>query len=229
MSTRFVSFPDSIAGFSPELSVNTWNLRFLGEAQFSSAYGFRRVPRTRGRTLTFSGSSLINLDWDSFLIWCLYKVVERLKQAREGKQFMAMYSSVVGGITTDPAAMVLPLDDHIRGHGFFDTAMIINGSVIQKNLKPLSVLLFNHLKYLYELDQHLDRILRSASMAKIALPFDRETIRKILIQTVSVSGCIYGSLRPPEFATVKSVVLLEVDATSFRNAAALMSFAFLAA
>ncbi|KAL0886289.1 hypothetical protein Bca101_010272 [Brassica carinata] len=173
MSTRFVSFPDSIAGFSPELSVNTWNLRFLGEAQFSSAYGFRRVPRTRGRTLTFSGSSLINLDWDS--------VVERLKQAREGKQFMAMYSSVVGGITTDPAAMVLPLDDHIRGHGFFDTAMIINGSVIQKNLKPLSVL------------------------------------------TSSVP------IRPPEFATVKSVVLLEVDATSFRNAAALMSFAFLAA
>ncbi|KAL0734249.1 hypothetical protein Bca4012_010459 [Brassica carinata] len=172
MSTRFVSFPDSIAGFSPELSVNTWNLRFLGEAQFSSAYGFRRVPRTRGRTLTFSGSSLINLDWDS--------VVERLKQAREGKQFMAMYSSVVGGITTDPAAMVLP--------------------------------------YLYELDQHLDRILRSASMAKIALPFDRV---KVLTSSVPI--------RPPEFATVKSVVLLEVDATSFRNAAALMSFAFLAA
>lgn len=59
------------------------------------------------------------------------KVVERLKLVGEGKQFMAMYSSVVGGITTDPAAMVLPLDDHMvhRGHGVFDTAMIINGSV----------------------------------------------------------------------------------------------------
>ena len=32
-------------------------------------------------------------------------------------------------------------------------------------------------------------------MAKIPLPFDRETIRSILIQTVSVSGCRYGSLR----------------------------------
>lgn len=32
-------------------------------------------------------------------------------------------------------------------------------------------------------------------MAKIPLPFDRETIRRILIQTVSVSGCRYGSLR----------------------------------
>lgn len=61
----------------------------------------------------------------------VYKVVERLKLVGEGKQFLAMYSSVVGGITTDPAAMVLPLDDHMvhRGHGVFDTAMIVNGSV----------------------------------------------------------------------------------------------------
>lgn len=60
------------------------------------------------------------------------KVVERLKVARQGQEeFVAMYSSVVGGITTDPAGMVLPLDDHMvhRGHGVFDTAMIINGSV----------------------------------------------------------------------------------------------------
>lgn len=62
------------------------------------------------------------------------KVVERLKLAREGQEFSAMYSSVVGGITTDPAAMVLPLDDHMvhRGHGVFDTATIINGSVTLK-------------------------------------------------------------------------------------------------
>lgn len=60
------------------------------------------------------------------------KVIDRLKQARKGQQqFLAMYSSVVDGITTDPAAMVLPLDDHMvhRGHGVFDTAMIINGLV----------------------------------------------------------------------------------------------------
>lgn len=52
-----------------------------------------------------------------------------------------------------------------------------------------------HPRYLYELDQHLDRILRSASMAKIDLPFDRESIRRILIQTVSASKCRNGSLR----------------------------------
>jgi len=49
-----------------------------------------------------------------------------------------MYSSVVDGITTDPAAMVLPLDDHMvhRGHGVFDTALIING-LVTLNSSPL--------------------------------------------------------------------------------------------
>ncbi|XVF48531.1 hypothetical protein PTKIN_Ptkin03bG0198200 [Pterospermum kingtungense] len=110
------------------------------------------------------------------------EAIERLKQNREnhrGKQrFLAMYSSIFGGIVTDAAAMVIPMDDHMvhRGHGVFDTAAIMNG-------------------YLYELDQHVDRIIRSASMAKIVLPFDRETIKNILIQTVSASKCIKGSLR----------------------------------
>lgn len=52
-----------------------------------------------------------------------------------------------------------------------------------------------HPRYLYELDQHLDRILRSAAMAKIKLPFDRQSIRSILVQTVSASNCRNGSLR----------------------------------
>ncbi|XP_061354713.1 D-amino-acid transaminase, chloroplastic-like [Gastrolobium bilobum] len=89
-----------------------------------------------------------------------------------------MYSSIFCGITTDPAAMVIPMDDHMvhRGHGVFDTTAIMDG-------------------YLYDLDQHLDRFLRSASMAKINPPFDRGSIRRILIQTVSASKCRNGSLR----------------------------------
>lgn len=110
------------------------------------------------------------------------EAIERLKTNRETQNvkqpFLAMYSSVFGGITTDPAAMVIPIDDHMvhRGHGVFDTAAIMDG-------------------FLYELDQHLDRILKSASLAKIKLPFDRESIRRILIQTVSASNCRTGSLR----------------------------------
>lgn len=43
-----------------------------------------------------------------------------------------MYSSIFGGIVTDPAAMFLPMDDHMvhRGQGVFDTAAIMDGSVI---------------------------------------------------------------------------------------------------
>lgn len=56
--------------------------------------------------------------------------VNREKQ-KSKQQFLAMYSSVFGGITTDPAAMVIPMDDHMvhRGHGVFDTAAIVDGLV----------------------------------------------------------------------------------------------------
>lgn len=108
-----------------------------------------------------------------------FKRLKEDRETREGKQqFMAMYSSVFGGITTDPTTMVIPIDDHMvhRGHGVFDTAAIMDG-------------------HLYELDQHIDRFLRSASMAKIPLPFDHKSLRSILIQTVSASKCRQGSLR----------------------------------
>lgn len=44
-----------------------------------------------------------------------------------------MYSSIFGGITTDKAVMLIPMDDHMvhRGHGVFDTAAIMDGLVIQ--------------------------------------------------------------------------------------------------
>ncbi|CAA7046370.1 unnamed protein product [Microthlaspi erraticum] len=177
MISPVVCFPKPVAGFPPEWTDSTWNLRSLSHVPYSSRNGFRFSRRTRGRRILMCSDSSSH-SWNVPVL-STNEVVERLKLAREGQEeFMAMYSSVVNGITTDPAAMVLPLDDHMvhRGHGVFDTAMIING-------------------YLYELDQHLDRILRSASMAKIQPPFDRETIKKILIQTVSVSGCKDGSLR----------------------------------
>ncbi|KAF7838818.1 D-amino-acid transaminase, chloroplastic-like [Senna tora] len=89
-----------------------------------------------------------------------------------------MYSSIYGGIILDPAMMVIPMDDHMvhRGHGVFDTAVILNG-------------------YIYELDVHLDRFLRSATNAKISSPFSRSALRSILIQLTAVSKCKKGTLR----------------------------------
>lgn len=70
------------------------------------------------------------------LVISVVKVIESLRAFREGvkskQEYLAMYSSVFGGITTDPALMVIPMDDHIvhRGHGVFDTAAIFDGYVI---------------------------------------------------------------------------------------------------
>lgn len=50
-------------------------------------------------------------------------------------------------------------------------------------------------RHLYELDAHLDRFLRSAAKAKITPPFDRATIRDILIQTAAAGECKSGVLR----------------------------------
>jgi 4-amino-4-deoxychorismate lyase len=106
--------------------------------------------------------------------------VARLRQAVHAKAtgFYAMYSSILGGIVTDPALMVLPLDDHMvhRGHAVFDTAMIINGMM-------------------YQLDQHLERFLRSAEMARIPLPFAPDQLRQIILETAAASGQRQASVR----------------------------------
>lgn len=109
------------------------------------------------------------------------ELLEKLHQkwnSVEKPPYPAMYSSVYGGIILDPAMMVIPIDDHMvhRGHGVFDTAIILDG-------------------YLYELDTHIDRILLSASRAKITSPFPKSTLRAILIQLTAASNCKKGTLR----------------------------------
>ena len=104
----------------------------------------------------------------------------RLHQAVHAKAsgFYAMYSSILGGIVTDPALMVLPLDDHMvhRGHAVFDTALITQGM-------------------LYQLDAHLERFLRSAEMARISLPFPPAQLRQLIIDTAAASGQREASVR----------------------------------
>jgi 4-amino-4-deoxychorismate lyase len=106
--------------------------------------------------------------------------LRRLRQSVHPKanNFYAMYSSVLGGIVTDPAMMVLPLDDHMvhRGHAVFDTATLTHGM-------------------LYQLDPHLDRLLGSAEGARIALPFPREQLRQIILDTAAASRQREGSVR----------------------------------
>ena len=108
------------------------------------------------------------------------EALARLRSGLHGKvgDFHAMYSSVLGGIVTDPALMVLPLDDHMvhRGHAVFDTAAIVDGK-------------------LYQLDPHLERLLCSAEMARIALPFELQQLRQIIIDTAAASAQRDASVR----------------------------------
>src|SRR3990170_7593477 len=108
------------------------------------------------------------------------QAITRLRETVHGKaaNFYAMYSSILGGIVTEPALMVLPLDDHMvhRGHGVFDTATLTHGM-------------------LYQLDPHLDRFLRSAQLARIPLPFPRAQLRQIILDTAAASRQRDGSVR----------------------------------
>lgn len=67
------------------------------------------------------------------------QVIERLYNAKHENSethYGAFYSSELGGITTDPALMLIHMDDHMvhRGHGVFDTALITDGFVYQVGL-----------------------------------------------------------------------------------------------
>src|SRR5215475_3714859 len=109
-----------------------------------------------------------------------HEAIARLSQVVHPKavNFYSMYSSVLGGIVTDPALMVLPLDDHMvhRGHAVFDTATLTHGM-------------------LYQLDPHLDRLIKSADGARISLPFPRARLRQIILETAAASRQREGSVR----------------------------------
>ena len=108
------------------------------------------------------------------------EAIARLQDAVHAKavNFYAMYSSALGGIVTDSVLMVLLLDDHMvhRGHSVFDTATLTGGM-------------------LYQLDPHLDRLLRSAELARVPLPFPREELRQIILDTAAASRQREGSVR----------------------------------
>lgn len=93
--------------------------------------------------------------------------------------YLAMYSSVFGGVTTDPTLMVLPIDDHMvhRGDGIFEASECVNG-------------------YLYNFDAHLSRLQRSAQLISLDLPFDLDTIKQIIMKTVAITGVKDCIVRP---------------------------------
>ncbi len=87
------------------------------------------------------------------------------------KEYFAFYSSWSGGITTDPDLMLLPMDDHMvhRGDGIFEGIKAVNRSI-------------------YLLQEHLERLFDSARKISLNLPFDRNHVQHILIETLRVAN-----------------------------------------
>jgi branched-chain amino acid aminotransferase len=87
------------------------------------------------------------------------------------KNYLAMYSSVLGGVVTDPFLMTVPVDDHMvhRGDGIFEAFKCINGNI-------------------YNLRAHLERLERSARAVYLTLPASLEHITDLVVGTIRLAG-----------------------------------------
>jgi branched-chain amino acid aminotransferase len=122
------------------------------------AYNFRES----GEIFMGRFQTLENSEW-----------LERLAAARSelSDRLYAMYSSLTGGITTDPALMTVPADDHLthRGDGVFESLKCLDGS-------------------LYNVKAHLDRLARSCGGIGMAMPCPQAELEQIVCDTVRAGG-----------------------------------------
>jgi branched-chain amino acid aminotransferase len=85
--------------------------------------------------------------------------------------YLAMYSSVLGGVVTHPFLMTIPLDDHMvhRGDGIFEAFKCVHGNI-------------------YNLQRHLERLERSARAVYLKLPATLEQITDLVVGTIRVAA-----------------------------------------
>lgn len=83
---------------------------------------------------------------------------------------LSFFSSLMGGITTEPSLMNIPIDDHLvqRGDGIFEAIRVIN-------TEP------------YHLDQHLSRLSFSASQIGLELKYSLTEITEIIKQCIAAA------------------------------------------
>jgi len=87
------------------------------------------------------------------------------------KNYLAMYSSQWQGVTSDPDLMLVPVDDHLvhRGDGVFDVMKCVRGKI-------------------YLLDEHLQRLERSAKAIYLDFPPDYDRVRELIKNLILVGG-----------------------------------------
>ncbi|MBI5524662.1 MAG: aminotransferase class IV [Desulfarculus sp.] len=104
--------------------------------------------------------------------------------------YLAMYSTWLGGIVQEPWLMHVPLDDHMvhRGDGVFEMFKCVAGRI-------------------YQLDRHLLRLAGSAQAIGLELPADLGALKRLVVAVTRAGGqreCavrIYLSRGPGGFTT----------------------------
>ncbi len=106
------------------------------------------------------------------------QLVKRISSSDLRRPYFAMYSSLWGGIVTDPKWMLLPIDDHMvhRGDGVFEAIKFVGG-------RP------------YLLEAHLERLLSSAERIGMKPFGDLSQLKVIVEATVAASQRSDGLLR----------------------------------
>lgn len=86
------------------------------------------------------------------------------------QDYLAMYSSMLGGVVTHPFLMTIPMDDHMahRGDGIFEVFKCVNGNI-------------------YNLQAHLERLERSAQAVYLELPATLEQITDLVVGTIRIA------------------------------------------
>lgn len=98
--------------------------------------------------------------------------------ARRPAPYYAMYSSIVGGIVTDPALMMVPVDDHVvhRGDGVFESLKCVEGGI-------------------YNLRAHLERLMHSAQGIRLTPPRTIVETEHIIVETAKAGGQANAQIR----------------------------------
>ncbi len=93
-------------------------------------------------------------------------------------ELYSMFSSTTSSITKDMSRMVVPIDDHLvhRGDGVFESFKCVEGSI-------------------YNLDAHLDRFRFSSEKIGLKIPYSKEHLKEIIIQTTRASEHPNSSIR----------------------------------
>lgn len=106
--------------------------------------------------------------------------LRRTADARGGlsELLYAMYSGLTGGITTDPALMTVPVDDHLthRGDGVFESLKCLDGN-------------------LYNVKAHLERLERSCKGIGMEMPCPQTELEQIICYTIRAGGRRDGLVR----------------------------------